>query len=115
MAGVIETGDPADQESLHDYAVSLVRERLPVAADHARTVGAANASGTGAKAAEGGSGVHSVGLGFLLIPVGFLLAWIFPPVGLLLMVAGTLMVCWGLIAAMVGKVRGESDASGSDA
>jgi hypothetical protein len=48
MSAVIEGGPVAEREALHDYAVSLVRDRLPVAASDGES-GVASAPGDGAR------------------------------------------------------------------
>ena len=104
IAEVIQASPGADREALHDYAVSLVRERLPVAAelldpDAALTTGADTAT------ISNGGGVQSLGYGILLVPVGFFLFWIFPFIGVMLAVAGATMIVWGAAIAVASKLR----------
>lgn len=104
IAATIGDCDPEEQEALHDYAVSLVRERLPVA-DHGgryessraeRAVDADSAAGT----------KISAGHGLLLLPVGLVLLPIFPPVGMTVVLIGIGLVVVGLATALFSRVGG---------
>jgi len=107
MSAVVGEAPAEEREALHDYAVSLVRERLPVAAE---LMGAAS----GAVAAGGGD-VQAFGYGLLLLPLGFFLLWIFPFVGVMLCIAGAGMLFWGLIASLFGKLKKTPDSPESSA
>ncbi len=104
MSDVISGCPDEEREALHDYAVSLVRDALPVAADRSfetPTAGAADGSRSG----RGGSGAQALGYGILLMPVGFFLFWIFPFIGVMLFVSGALMAAWGLLASLLARVK----------
>jgi hypothetical protein len=99
---LIATGPAADREALHDYAVSLVREKLPLADPSFAVPGAPR----GDAAEEYPSNTASLlGYGVLLIPVGFLMLLVFAPLGALLLSAGVAMAVTGIVLALVGKVR----------
>jgi len=99
---LIVTGPAAEREALHDYAVSLVREKLPVV-DPAP---AEADTPQGRVAAEYASNTASLlGYGALLIPVAFLMLLVFAPLGALLLVVGVGMAAMGILLAVVGRVR----------
>ena len=102
MWAVVTEAPAEDREALHDYAVSLVRERLPVAAELMDRLRASDAVAAGT---AGGSGVQAFGYGLLLLPVGFFLLWIFPFIGVMLCAVGVGLLCWGLIVSLFGKLR----------
>ena len=104
IAQVIQASPAADREALHDYAVSLVRERLPVAAELSDPATALT-TGTDTATSRDSGGVQSLGYGILLVPVGFFLFWIFPFIGVMLGIAGATMIVWGAASAVVGKLR----------
>lgn len=93
---------PEEREALHDYAVSLVRERLPVAGTDERYVGVG--SGAGASKSGGGETRVSAGYGFLLLPVGFLILPVLPPVGVTVMIIGAGLVVIGIGTALFARV-----------
>lgn len=105
MAGLIESSAAQDRESLHDYAVSLVRDRLPVAAAVYDTDDpeAADSAEVDASSKRSSNAANLLGYGFLLVPVGFLLSIVFP-FGLLLLVGGLFMIGAGFVMAMIGKL-----------
>jgi len=99
---LIVSGPPADREALHDYAVSLVREKLPVV-DSAPAV---HDTPTGVVTEGYASNTASLlGYGVLLIPVAFLMLLVFAPLGALLLVAGVGMAATGVVLALIGRVR----------
>ena len=105
IAEVIHASPAADREALHDYAVSLVRERLPVAAELSYSADSA-VPVIGRSATTGSAGgVQSLGYGVLLVPIGFFLFWIFPFIGVMLGFAGVAMIVWGLVVAVVSRFR----------
>lgn len=99
---LIVGGPAADREALHDYAVSLVREKLPVV-DPTPAV-PDTPSGDVAEGSASNTAAL-LGYGVLLIPVGFLMLLVFAPLGALLLVAGAGMAVTGVVWALVGKVR----------
>lgn len=106
MAGVIEASPAYDRESLHDYAVSLVRDRLPVA-DGIVDVSDTDAGDhveEQARTRRDTRGTTLFAYGFLLLPVGLLLAIVFPPVGGMLVVGGVAMIALGLVTAIVTRL-----------
>ena len=106
IASTIDSSPAADRESLHDYAVSLVRERLPVADRAGAIEGAAGEGSSPAGTSSGGSGgASALVYGVLLFLVGPFLFLVFPPVGLMLLLSGVLMIGWGLVALLVGRLR----------
>ncbi len=118
MAARIDASPAADREALHDYAVSLVRERLPVAGEHETSERMSEDGEPSGAAKSGGSGgAGALGFGLLLSLVGFLLVPVFAPVGLLLLATAAALVFWGLVAALLTKVKGgleEHAADGKD-
>lgn len=101
IAEVIDASAPADREALHDYAVSLVRERLPVANDDARFVGGTEDAAT--RGAEPGGRRVAAGYGFLLLLVAPLLLLVFPPVGMLLVLAGIGLIVAGVVSSLFAR------------
>ena len=95
---VIVAHPAADREALHDYAVSLVRERLPLAEQAIADRDGRTGEGGGEEPER--SGVGALGYGALLFLVGPFLFLIFPPVAVALMAVGALLVSWGLVAAV---------------
>lgn len=99
---LIVSSPAAEREALHDYAVSLVREKLPVidpaAADE--TAGGDVAAGAGAS-----NTAALLGYGVLLIPVAFLMLLVFAPLGAVLLAAGVGMATMGVVLALVNRVR----------
>lgn len=100
---LIDSSPAAEREALHDYAVSLVREKLPVidptpAADE--TAGGDVAAGAGAS-----NTAALLGYGVLLIPVAFLMLLVFAPLGAVLLAAGVGMATMGVVLALVNRVR----------
>ena len=100
---LIVSGPAADREALHDYAVGLVREKLPVI-DPTPVV---HDTLQGAVPAEeyASSTVQLLGYGVLLIPVAFLMLLVFAPLGALLLAAGVGMAATGGILALIGRLR----------
>lgn len=104
MARLIESGPRAERETLHAYAVGLLRERDPWAESFG---GAAVEDGIELETSEAGSnssGATLLGYGFLLLPAGGILLLVFPPVGGLLLASGLVMMCGGLVAALLGRL-----------
>lgn len=101
---VIEHSAVEDRESLHDYAVSLVRDQLPVVEATAPGSGGLAPERGGSKGKAGSNAVTLIGFGFLLVPVGAVLLVVFPPVGLVLLVGGALSVIAGLAIGLVGRL-----------
>ena len=100
MSEIIEGSPAAEREALHDYAVSLVRERLPVA-DGSQ---ANEVAGSGSE--SHGSGSASLfGYGVLLIPVGLVLVPVFGLVGFIVLLAGVMLATLGLVSGLVGRVK----------
>ena len=109
MSELIEAGPVDDRVALHDYAVSLVRDRLPVMTP-------AEVGGQGSEGLEGAdssaprtqtsgsTGASLVGYGALLIPVGGILLLLFPGMGLVLVAVGVFMVVSGAIFGVLGKL-----------
>lgn len=101
LAEVIGRAEAVEQEGLHDYAVALVRDRLPVAEP---SVGRPSSEKEGEEALGGrGTGVSSFGLGVLLCIVGPLLIPVFPPIGTLLSFVGLGLLAWGLLVMALQK------------
>jgi hypothetical protein len=101
--GIVLASSPAsEREALHDYAVSLVRERLP-AVDGGYTGKAESDDDAGTVETpqrESSAAVTSVGYGALLFLPGLLLLLVFPPVGMMLVIVGAGLVAWGVLAAV---------------
>jgi hypothetical protein len=115
MSGLIESGPVEEREALHDYAVSLVRDRLPVVlpagvtgreeeeGDWAERSESADSSETRAKTG-GSTGASLVGYGVLVVPVGVILLPLFPPLGVTLLGVGVFMVLFGGLFGILGKL-----------
>jgi hypothetical protein len=113
MSGLIESGPVEDREALHDYAVSLVRDRLPVVlpagvrgeeeGDRADGSESAGSNETRAKT-NGSTGASLVGYGVLVVPVGVILLPLFPPLGVTLLGVGVFMVLFGGLFGILGKL-----------
>ena len=99
---LIERAPVADREALHDYAVSLVREKLPAAVSQPAVRGGGESP---APAKSGAAGVHLIGYGLLLLPVGFLMMLVFAPLGTILLFAGVAMSVVGLLGGLLGRLR----------
>jgi uncharacterized small protein (DUF1192 family) len=99
---LIVSGPTGEREALHDYAVSLVREKLPVV----DPTPAVHDTLTGDVTVEAASNTATLlGYGVLLIPVGFLMLLVFAPLGALLLVAAVGMAVAGVVLALIGRVR----------
>lgn len=88
----------AEREALHDYAVSLVRDKLPaiepppaMIAEHAEPVPTNPAM--------------LLGYGFLLLPVAFLMLLVFAPLGAVLMATGLVLILAGGFASVLARSR----------
>jgi hypothetical protein len=99
---LIVSGPAADREALHDYAVSLVREKLPVIDP---TPAVPDTPTGGVTEGYASNAAALLGYGVLLIPVAFLMLLVFAPLGALLLFAGVAMATTGVVAALVGRVR----------
>ena len=99
---LIASGPKAEREALHDYAVSLVREKLPVIDPTPSVHDTPTGESTGG---DGSNTTTLLGYGVLLIPVAFLMFLVFAPLGALLLVAGVGMAGTGMVMALVGRVR----------
>ena len=106
MSAVIEGGPAAEREALHDYAVSLVRDRLPVAVSD----GESGAAGAPRDGSRGNGAANLFGYGILLIPVGLILVPVFGLVGFMLLLVGVVLASIGLVSGLVGRIGpGASD------
>jgi len=103
MAELIERAPAAERESLHDYAVSLVREKLPAAFRESQLRLEANAAQAGDRSE--GAGVHLIGYGLLLLPVAFLMMLVFAPLGTILLAVGLGLSAVGLAAGLLRRLR----------
>lgn len=100
---LIERAPVAEREALHDYAVSLVREKLPAAINQIPTRSAGEHETPVTE--SGAAGVHLIGYGLLLLPVGFLMMLVFAPLGTILLFAGVAMSVVGLVGGLLGRLR----------
>lgn len=103
MAELIDRAPAAERESLHDYAVSLVREKLPAALIDSQ-VRLETSATAGAHRSEG-AGVHLIGYGLLLLPVAFLMMLVFAPLGTILLAVGLSLSAVGLAAGLLRRLR----------
>jgi hypothetical protein len=111
MSELIEAGPVDDRVALHDYAVSLVRDRLPVmrpaevrGQDGEELEGAGSADSSELRTQTSGTtGASLVGYGVLLIPVGAILLLLFPGMGVVLVAVGVFMVLSGAIFGVLSK------------
>lgn len=99
---LIVSGPADDRQALHDYAVSLVREKLPVIDPSSAVLDAPPGDVAGEHASNTAT---LLGYGVLLIPVAFLMFLVFAPLGALLLAAGVGMAVTGIVLALVGRVR----------
>ncbi len=102
ISRVIEACPVREKDALHDYAVSLVRERAP-----ARPKGAESGPLTENPGdhSAGGAARAGIGYGLMLIPVGFVISPVIPPIGVLLMIAGAVLMVSGLFAVLFSGPR----------
>ena len=109
MSELIEAGPVDDRVALHDYAVSLVRDRLPVMTP-AGVGGQDDEEQESADSREtrtktsGTTGASLVGYGVLLLPVGGILLLLFPGMGVVLVGVGVFMMLSGAIFGMLSKL-----------
>ena len=107
ISALIEGGPEEEREALHDYAVSLVRERLPVIrpgfSTQYRDEPEEALQATSSSQANGAANI--VGYGALLFLVGCLLIFLFFPVGIFLIVVSIGFMFSGFMAAIVTKLR----------
>ena len=89
IAALINGSAPEVRKDLRDLAVGLLRERI-------EEVEVPRALPNGASAAP----FNPLGLGIPLLLVGVVLVFLFPPVGLLILLFAAAMLVWGLIAAV---------------
>ena len=113
MEQVVASCPSSEREALHDFAVSLVRDQIPVAdalyADHPDI----ELEGDDASSPKRtGSAASLIGFGVLLLLVGFPLVIVFPFVGLLLVVAGAGMLGLGFLTFIFSKALPERTAAG---
>jgi len=112
MGRAIEAAPQADREALHDYAVSLVRDRLPTAQiETGAAGGVAEDARRDARRGAVSNAATLIGYGILLLPIGVVLLVVFPPVGMLLIMAGVASVVIGLGVALVTKVLPRASSS----
>ena len=112
MGELIEAGPVDDRVALHDYAVSLVRDRLPVMTpagvggqDDEEQEGADSADSRETRTKTSGTtGASLVGYGVLLLPVGGILLLLFPGMGVVLVGVGVFMMLSGAIFGMLSKL-----------
>jgi hypothetical protein len=109
MSVLIEAGPVDDRIALHDYAVSLVRDQLPVmrpaevGGQDGEEQEGADSSATRTKT-SGTTGASLVGYGALLIPVGGILLLLFAPLGVTLLGVGVFMVLSGAMFGLLSKL-----------
>jgi hypothetical protein len=106
IAVVLESCPADEREAWHDYAVSLVRERLPVAADNVRFANASLNEGGGS--GRNGEKRVSAGYGLLLLPVGFIILPVLPPVGVTVMLIGAGLVVAGVFSSLLLRMTPSS-------
>ena len=103
MGRVVETAPNAEREALREYAVSLVRDNVPIADSSFTDVDVAgDVEDDRVPASRSSSAASLVGYGILLLPVGFLLSIVFP-FGLFLVVDGLLMIGLGVLTSLVTR------------
>jgi hypothetical protein len=103
MGELIERAPPAEREALHDYAVSLVREKLPAASRESQGRFETNSAPAGDRSES--AGVHLIGYGLLLLPVAFLMMLVFAPLGTILLAVGLSLSAIGLAAGLLRRLR----------
>jgi hypothetical protein len=111
IGAVLAASPAAEREALHDYAVSLVRERLP-AVDADYSVAAGEDEGKPADLESStrrtSGAVTSLGYGVLIIFAALPLLPIFGPIGAMLLILGLGMVVWGGLAAVFMRLKPKS-------
>jgi len=103
MGELIERAPAAEREALHDYAVSLVREKLPAASRESRGRSETTSAPGGDRSES--AGVHLIGYGLLLLPVAFLMMLVFAPLGTILLAVGLSLSAIGLAAGLLRRLR----------
>lgn len=89
-----------------------MRERLPVAADNVRFAdpSALRGGGTGPNAEKR----VSAGYGLLLLPVGFIILPVLPPVGVTVMLIGAGLVVAGVISSLLVRLTPSLSGGGDE-
>jgi hypothetical protein len=87
-----------ERESLHDYAVSLVREKLPAVEPRPAMI-------TDVAAADGSNTTNLLGYGVLLLPVALLMMLVFAPLGAVLLAVGSGLVVVGGVTGLLARKR----------
>jgi hypothetical protein len=107
IASVIEAGPAEERDALQDYAVSLIRDRLPsrTVTDGGGVAEETDAPSSQAAQKTGTNAVTLVGYGFLLVPVAFILVPIMPPIGVMLGLTAVAMITAGIGLAVVSRFR----------
>jgi hypothetical protein len=95
LASAINESEATDRPEMREYAIEMLRDTVsqPVPKTEMREPGARPAP------------LNPLAFGIPLIAVGFILALVFPPVGLALMTMGLLAVLAGVLLAMGRSVR----------
>ena len=89
LAQVVNEAPAAEREELRAYAVGLVREEVR---GEEETIERSSGSGP--------ASFNPLGMGIPVLLVGAFLVFLFPPVGMLLIVAAGAMMVWGLVATL---------------
>jgi hypothetical protein len=96
--------DAGERDALHGYAVSLVRDRLPVVeVYYDATDGPREDDEDEPRVERTGSAASFIGYGILLVLVGLPLLIVFPFMGILLFVAGAGMCLLGLVLTVFSR------------
>jgi hypothetical protein len=108
MGQLIECGRVGDREALHDYAVSLLRDRLPTTATNDEPTVEEIDEAPAARPGAGTNAATLIGYGFILLPAGAVLLLVFPPVGMLLFGTGVMSMAGGVVLAVFVKAMSRS-------
>ncbi len=87
ISGLIQSSQAGHQEELKEYAISLLRGEEGIGRAKAHPV----------EVAEAGPAFNPFGLAIPLFLIGGLLLFLFPPVGVLLLLTGMAMGGWGVL------------------
>lgn len=92
IAGLIGRAPAQSRRDLRDFATGLLRERISEALAPAPP---------DVREARTGSTFSAIGFAIPLFLMGSLLLFLFPPVGLVLLMMAVVMLLWGLVASLI--------------
>jgi hypothetical protein len=90
IASLIDHAELGERKDLRDLAIGVLRER----------VGDAGGPQPLPASAAAPQAFNPLGIGLPLLLVGGVLVFLFPPIGLLILLLAAAMLVWGLVAAL---------------